>query len=445
MKAQCPFSDTIWNEIEALADEELFGRVTAALLRRQLSFVLERSPFYQRKFKGVRKVPRERVLALHDTLPFTEKSELLVDQDLNRPYGSNVCAAATELSRIQKTSGTTGLPLWLALTAKDVAHTYECGARCFYACGLRPGHVAINCMNYCMWAGGYTDHGSLETVGAAVIPFGVGNSKMLIETLLRLRPQVLHSTPSYLVRLKEILHNEFSLTPRDLSLQLGLFGGEGGLQDQNFRTAIEQEWGFRAMNANYGMSDVLSMFGAECEARQGLHFMGQGVIHPTLIDPVSEENIPIETGRRGELVLTNLVKQAQPVIRFRTRDMLEIVGTGLCTCGRRSFRFAVLGRSDDMIVVKGINLFPSAVASVINRRLAVLTGEYAVLASKSDPIDRIVVKAETRRDTEAAPALAHTLQADLWGTLFVRVEVELVEEGALPKSEGKTARLQRIL
>jgi len=176
-----------------------------------------------------------------------------------------------------------------------------------------------------------------------------------------------------------------------------------------------------------------------------LHAHRKGTIYCAIIDPATEECLPLDKGARGELVLTNLAKEAQPVVRFRTRDLIEVLDTGPCSCGRRSFRFLVLGRSDDMLVVRGINFFPATIASVINRHHPVLTGEYVLLASRNDPIDRLVLNVEVQGKAQDATRMVDRLQAEIVQKHFLRIEVELADEGTLEKTEGKSVRLLRTL
>jgi len=440
-----PYSDIIWNPIELLSHQELTSEMVPELLVHQLNVVKTNSPFYRKKLAGLRIPDKRTILDFYETLPFTDKSELLADQEQYPPFGSNLAVLLYKTQRINRTSGTTSTPLMLTLTKKDIRNTYECGARCFYASGLRRHHTVIHCMNYCMWAGGYTDHGSLEKVGATVIPFGVGNSKTLIETILRIRPQAFHATPSYLIKLEQVVKDDFGLAPNQLGLQLGLFGGEPGLQDPSYRKQIETVWGFMAMNANYGSADVLSMFGAECPMRSGLHFMGQGILYPTLIDIRSCRTHSIEPGVIGELVLTNLVKETQPVIRYRTHDIIEILAIDKCRCGRGGFRFKAFGRNDDMLVVKGINVFPTNLQQVVNQNLDFLNGQYVILVNKNDPIDRLLIRAEIRPEALVPSDFTANLQSQFIKQLSLRPEIELISEGTLPRTENKTKRLQRIL
>jgi phenylacetate-CoA ligase len=299
-----------------------------------------------------------------------------------------------------------------------------------------------------MWAGGATDQQSLERTGAAVVPFGVGNSEELIRMVALTKATAIHCTPSYLAKLEACMQKDLSASPRTLQLKLGLFGGEAGLQDSRFRTNIESTWGFRAVDANYGLADVLSMFGSECSVRDGLHFMGQGVVHPEIVAIPAAVPLPWQPGAQGELVLTHLQKDCQPLVRYRTGDLIEVADVEPCLCGRKSPRFKVVGRIDDMLVIRGINVFPGAIAKVVNNHLDVVSGEYGIFVSRCDPIERIVLRLELRKGADSnipRQALIQRLLEDCRTTLSVRPEIELLEAGEFPKSTDKTKRVQRVL
>jgi phenylacetate-CoA ligase len=353
-----------------IRDKELQSK-----LNNQIRYVLKHSNFYKNKFGS---------LAISETeqdfldLPFTTKSEILEDQLSNPPFGNNLCVNVSKIQRIHKTSGTTARPLLLALTANDVKHAVQCGAKSFQLSGLTSEHIVIHCLNYNLWSGGYTDHQSLEVAGAGVIPFGVGHTKELIQTIINIKPTAIHCTPSYLKKIESVLIEEFGMLPSDLGLNLGLFGGESGMQNKDFRERIENVWQIKAMNANYGLSDVLSIFGSECFCQNGLHFTGSEVLYPELIDYKTLESVKIREGAIGELVLTNLHKESQPLIRYRTNDIIEIISMEKCKCNETGFRFNVIGRSDDMICIKGVNVFVSAIDKIIYNNSDILTGQYQI-------------------------------------------------------------------
>jgi len=439
-----PFNDSIWNKIE-LDSIQKIQEDAETVISNQISYVFERSRFYREKcFSFLNEKPPYTMDSLV-SLPFTEKKELLEDQEKYPPYGSNLCVDTNDICRIHRTSGTTGKPLILAYTLQDTEHTHETGARCFWSSGVRPEHAVVHCLNFCMWAGGVSDYLSIEKTGATVIPFGVGNSRELIEIILQLRPQAIHCTPSYLSRLEKILKDDFGLKPEQAGLSLGLFGAEGGLDDQNFRRTIEKKWNMKAMNANYGLSDALSMFGAECIEQNGLHFMGQSVVYPEIIDPENGKSMPFKEGTKGELVLTNLQKKAQPLLRYRTRDIISILGTGLCGCGRRGFRFNVIGRSDDMIDVKGINVFPGSISAVINSRMDLFTGEFQILISRENPVEQMLIEIELLPNIQVKEEIEPEMTREMASKLAVKPELKLVPFGSIPQTEGKSKRIKRAL
>jgi phenylacetate-CoA ligase len=435
----------IFDPLETIPPERLFKDIEKPKLLKQLQYVLDNSAFYKKKFKEFKSA--NDAVDNFQFLPFTEKKEVIDDQLEHPPFGSNLSTQDDRVVRVHRTSGTTGRAVFIPLTNRDIEVTVYAGARCFWGSGLRPHDRVVHCLNYCMWIGGYTDHQSLEKTGAAVIPYGVGNSKNLIEAILDLKPTAIHCTISYLKTLESILEQEFHLAPSDLGLKKGLFGGEGGVQERKKRKSIEDIWGIKAMDANYGVSDVLSMFGGECQEQMGLHFMGQGSLYVELIDPKEEKPLAIEKGVQGEFVLTNIEREAQPMVRFRTHDMVEILDHEKCICGRTSFRFKVLGRSDDMIVVKGLNVYPGNIGSVVTEFLDDTTGEYQVIVEKKQPIENIAVQVEynKRINKDAKNNLQFSLERRLKEKTGIKIQVELIPEGSLPRTEGKSKRLIWVL
>ncbi|MEE8386825.1 MAG: AMP-binding protein [Dehalococcoidia bacterium] len=414
-----------------------------ALLAGQLEYVLGTSSFYQRTI-GQRDGRKPLRLADLAGLPFTTRRQLQEDQAEHPPFGSYCAADATRVVRVHRTSGSTGHQLIIALSAGDIEDTVTCGARCFRAAGVRSEDLIVHCLNYCMWSGGLTDHQALERAGAGVIPYGVGHSSNLIRMILHTKPTGIHCTPSYLAKLEQRLAEDFQLAPTALNLRLGLFGGEAGLQDPQFRSRIERDWGFRAMDANYGMAEVLSMFGAECEKRQGLHFMGHDVVYPELKDPAGDRVLPWEPGVRGELVLTHLHRQCQPLVRYRTSDLIEVISCDPCPCGRQTPRWRVAGRVDDMVAIRGVNVYLNSISKIINSELDRLTGQYRILVSRSLPITDCVLKVEVREGQQPYN-LGRELEGRLARELGVRFCVTLVPQGRLPRTEGKTRHLSRSL
>jgi len=439
----------LWNpNLEVLSREELFAKIERPLLRSQVEYVLKNSKFYAKKYKRLGLNLSELSSSSFDfsALPFTEKSEIMRDQEDNPPFGNIKAVSNNQIRRIHRTSGSSGQPLFVYLTQNDIDCILEAGARSFWCAGVRPNDVVIHCLNYCLWMGGLTDHMCLEHTGATVIPYGVGNSKNLIATIKRLKPTAISCTPSYLSKLEIILHDDFKMNPRDLNLKKGLFGGEPGIQNFEKRKEIEEKWGIEAIDANYGMSDVLSIFGAECSYRKGLHFHGQGILYVELIDPISGKNLEIKRGQVGEFVLTNLKREAQPLIRYRSHDLVEILGVGFCECGRNGFRFRILGRSDDMLIIKGINVFPQAIADVLSQFLSSITGEFEIILDTPPPYEFLKIKVEYKGTLKRKNlhTLKQLIKNKLRELLEFKAEIELVPEGSIPRSIEKTKRIKKL-
>ena len=408
--------------------------------RTQRAYVGEKSPFFARLWTG-RSVP-ERLEDL-PALPLCNKAMLRESQAAHPPFGDYLAARPARIVRLHRTSGTTGQAMNIAQTQADATQTAEIGARSFRAAGLRPGMLTVHCLNYQMWMGGVSDHLALEAAGATVIPFGVGDSALLVRTILDLKVGAIHCTPSYPAALERTIAEHCpALAPRDLGLRLALFGGEAGLDNPSFRARLESVWGFAARNANYGVSDVFSNFAGQCEANNDLHYMGHDVLHAELIEPESGDPVPWQEGASGELVLTHLLREAQPLVRFRTNDVIAVTGTGPCACGRHAPRFRVLGRSDDMVVVRGINVFPSAVGGAIGGFDA-LSGEFRIRLKGGGPYDRLPVEAELAEGAEASDALAARVADAIKSRLHASASVTLLPPAALPRTGGKTQRLIR--
>ena len=275
-----------------------------------------------------------------------------------------------------------------------------------------------------------------------VVPFGVGSTDLLIETILQVGINAISCTPSYPAVIEKALAQNFpQLEPRDLGLELGLFGGEAGLDDPAFRQRLRDTWGMEPRNANYGVSDVLSNFAAQCEWDTRLHFVAADVIYPELIDPESGASLALESGAEGELVLTHLQRDCQPLVRFRSGDIIAVDSTEPCRCGHQGLRFRVVGRSDDMVVVRGINVFPSMIAAVING-FDELSGNYRIPLDSRPPYDRLPVAVELAR-ASAADGLAQAIEMAVKRALGVSAKVTLLPAGSYELSEGKTRRVLR--
>src|SRR3954454_12028312 len=345
------------------ADEPILDAMTgptADRLRRQLSYLADRSPLYRRKLCGLaewlRRVDDLRVVE------YTTKEELRAGQERDPPFGEHLCASRDALVRIHVTSGTTGRPVAIGLTRADHDRNSAIGGAAFRIAGVRPDDVVAHCLNYALYAGGIADHMALEHSGATVVPVGVGQSQRLLELIPRLGITSVFGTLSYPSHLARKAR-ELELEPRDLGLRLLVTAGEPGAGLAAVRREIELAWGAPVADT-FGMSDVWSTMAGECGQGQGMHVTAGEAALVELCDPDTGEPVDIEDGATGELVWTHVDREASPLLRYRSADLAR-VWTAPCACGREGLRIRIEGRRDDMIRVRGANVHPQAVGAVL--------------------------------------------------------------------------------
>jgi phenylacetate-CoA ligase len=429
-------------EIETLSAAEIRALQDGKWLR-QWESVAANSVFYRKKL-GARTRQPLTLEGLLD-LPLTDKEEIRAAQEAQPPYGDYIGCRPEEVVRIHRTSGTTGRSLNIAFSQKDVDTVTRLGGRAMRCAGAGPGERIVHCLNFQLWTGGLTDHMNIEASGATAVPFGVGNPKKLLETIVELGITGIHCTPSYPALLEKVLREEMGREPRSLGLRLGLFGGEAGLDNPEFRTRLEQTWGFAVRNANFGLSEVMSIMASQCEHTSDLHFHAGDAVFVELLDPATGARLPLSEGATGELVCTHLEKTCQPLVRYRTRDVLTVTGTDPCRCGRTAWRFRVTGRTDDMFNVRGVNVFPTAVQRIVAGARELASGQFRIVLEGPGPYDRIVLK------IEAAPGLPEALWPDAAAELEQRIRaaigasavVTMLPFESLPRTAGKTALIER--
>ena len=398
-------------------------------LREQVARCHELSGFYRRKMDAADVRPED-IDGVDDLprLPFTTKEELRASQAEHPPLGDFACAEDADVRRVHLSSGTTGTPLVLAYTERDLHTSAQVGARAFWAAGARPDDRVAHCLSYSFYTGGLSDHAAMEETGATVVPVGLGQSARLLELWPHLRPNALFSTITYPLYLAETAR-EHDLDPRSLGLGKLLVTGEPGGQIAPTRRRLEELWGAR-VGDSYGLSDVWGTLAGECEERDGLHFLAQGAAIAELVEPESGEPLGVEPGVHGELVFTHLSREATPVLRFRSRDVVSVLDAE-CSCGRTGFRFRVVGRSDEMFRVRGVNVFPTAVEELLRERgldrFAIVLDRFPV-----EPPVRLLVEGAAGREEELATAVRSRLQVAC-----------VVSEAALPRTEAKAKRLYR--
>lgn len=409
----------------------------------QWEYVRNQSVFYRDKFGDAASgsVPLDRLT----DLPLTDKGELRDSVRRRPPFGDHLACDETQVRRLHRTSGTTGGAINIAWTEQDAQMTAQVGARALFAAGLRPTDRVIHCLNYCLWTGGLTDHLSLEATGAMVVPFGVGNTHRLLETIEELGITAISCTPSYPALMEKVLAETGARDPVELGLRLALFGGEAGLDNDRFRQNLEQTWGFAVRNANYGLSEVLSLFAGQCPLTNDLHFHAGDVVFTELLDPHNGSMLPIEPGSRGELVLTNLRRQAQPLVRYCTGDVVTVSAVDPCPCGRTSWRFRVVGRTDDMFNVRGINVFPAAIFEVLVGAGDLTSGHFRINLRGPGPYDRVEMEVEAAQGLaeDEFDRAAAILEELIRGRISAGSTITMIPHQSLPRTDGKTTWIER--
>jgi len=367
-------------------------------------------------------------------LPFTTKAEM------REAYPLGLLAVPrAQVARVHGSSGTTGRPTFVAYTREDLERWSGLCARFLTAGGLLPEHLVHVAFGYGLFTGGFGLHQGIERVGAGIVPAAGGNTPRQVMLLRDLRPEVLVCTPSYALHVAEVARAE-GVDLRGLGLRLGHFGGEPWTEEM--RLAIESELGVQAFN-NYGLSEVIGPgVSGECRERGGMHVSEDHFLVECL-DPATLE--PVEDGKVGELVFTSLTKEAMPVLRYRTRDLASLDPTP-CPCGRTGVRMSrVVGRSDDMLIIRGVNVFPSQVEEAL-LRVEGAAPHYLIEVARPGTLDEAVVKVEIRpRDfsdeMRQMVELRDRIDHEIHSVTGIRMKVELVAPNTLPRSEGKARRV----
>jgi phenylacetate-CoA ligase len=423
-------------EIETRSPDEQRALDDAAY-RAQLDYLLERSPFYRGRLGSRPPAGLDEIGAL----PLTDKRDLRATCTGANPIGAHLCVPPSEIVRIYSTSGTTGTPSYIPLTATDLDAWVAGSARSYAASGVELGQRVVTTYGAGPFVAGVV-LASLERIGLSHIPVGTGSTERLVRAIEALRPEAVALTPSYAAYLVEwAAEHGFDLPGS--SVERLLVAGEPGGGEPAFRARLEQAWGATVTEA-MGIGDIGPSLWGECEQQQGMHLGARGYVHAELVDPESGAPVELRDGATGELVLTHLSHRAAPLLRFRTRDHVE-AWTSPCACGRTTPRLRCIGRTDDMLIVRGVNVFPSAVREVVGEFAPEVSGNVLVRPRaegvKQDP--PLPVSVELARDAPGGSTLADDIRERLRSVLVVQMQVELVPWGSLERSEYKSRLVER--
>lgn len=424
-------------EVETLPWEAQQASDDAAY-RAQIEYLFANSPFYQNKLREAGFADAASVGGLDEIarLPFTEKDELRKSRTADEPIGAHRAAPAEDIVRIYSTSGTTGTPSYIPLTREDLANWVEISCRSYGASGVRRGQRLISTYN----AGPFVAGAALDAfaaLGLCHVPVGGGNTDRLLTAVTLLKPDALACTPSYALHLAEAAA-ERGIDVAGSTVGRILVAGEPGGGEPATRARIEEAWNAKVTEA-MGIGDISVSLWGECEAQRGMHFSGRGIVHFELIDPESGRPVPFEDGAEGELVYTHLKHRAAPLLRFRSRDHVRLQ-VSPCPCGRTAPRIRCIGRTDDMLIVRGVNVFPSAVRDVVNEFAPAVSGHIAIRPAakgvrQQPPLPIVVELAEGRSADEG---LVESITKRIRDKLVFTATVELAPWGTLPRTDYKS-------
>ena len=428
----------IWNPTKECMSRDQMRELQGKRLHKIVEYVYHNVPFYREKLQQMDLTPED-ITTIDDIvkLPFTTKKDL---RD-NYPFGLQA-APASEIIRIHASSGTTGNPTIVGYTRKDIGVWTECMARSLTSFGVGRDDIFSVAYGYGLFTGGLGAHNGVEKVGAAVVPASTGNTEKHARLIRDLGITGIACTPSYALYLAETME-KMGITKDQIKLRTGAFGAEPWTE--GMRQEIQQRLGLKGYNI-YGLSEIMGpSVSYECDAQNGSH-INEDHFFPEIINPETLEPLPY--GQTGELVFTTLTKEGMPVLRYRTRDLCSLM-EGRCSCGRTNVRMtAIEGRSDDMLIIRGINVFPSQVESVV-LTMEEIAPRYMLVVDRVNNLDTLMVQVELRQeyfnatmDTPAAiDELSKKLANKLKSVLSIAAKVQLKAPGTIERSKGKSTRV----
>jgi len=429
-------ADIYWNKKFETATRDELRKHQLQLLKEKVKFCYDNTAFYRNRFKSAGISPSD-IKTLEDAqkIPFTVKDDL---RD-NYPFGM-VAVHLDDIVEIHASSGTTGNPIVGAYTPNDMDVWAELMARSLYATGVRKQDVIHNAYGYGLFTGGLGFHYGAQKIGSTIIPVSGGMTQRQIKLMKDLGSTVLCCTPSYAIYLAEAMNKEGIDPRKDLKIKIGNFGAEPW--SERIRERIEKELGIEAFDI-YGLTELCGPgVSVECNEHNGLHIWEDHFLVET-IDPETGDVLP--AGEEGELVFTSLTKTGLPLLRFRTRD-ISVIETEKCDCGRTHSRMMrIRGRSDDMLIIRGVNVFPSQIEYAI-MGFPELAAQYQIVLDRPEALDVFTIKAELTEQTskstqEELNVLKRKIRQKVSNITGISPIIELVKPGEIPRTAGKAKRV----
>ncbi len=429
--------------IETMSFDEVREKVQQPKLLKQIKYVLSSSLFYKRKFKDAGLESGD-IIGLSDLskIPFTVKDEIRESQAKSPPLGEHMACGWEKVTRIYSSSGTTGRPAFMGLTHHDLVDVWlEIASRSRYCGGYGPGDRVVLTVNIGPFAAG-SELIAFEKIGCTTIPLPPGNTDRVI-TAIQLGANGLLATPSYVQYLITWCSRN-GIDPKSLGLRKITVSGEPGGSIPAIRDKMQSAFN-SFVTETAGLADVAMSIWGECVHQCGMHFCAQEFVFVELIDPTTGQNVELRDGVTGELVYTAIDRECTPVIRFRSRDHVEM-WTSKCECGRTSPRIRIIGRTDDMLIIQGANVFPSAIKAVVGDFKPRTTGELEILLAEPGPAAKapLPIRIEYSPQMGDLENLKSQLESALREKLVFRAQVQLVPEGTLPRYEYKGKLIRKL-
>ena len=425
----------IWNPKMECADRQTIREMQLAGVKKAVAYCYERVPYYKKKFDDIGLRPEHiKTFADVKNIPFTTSDDLKE----NYPFGL-FAVDKKEVVRVHGSSGTTGKPKIVGYTRRDIDTWSEIVARVICAAGGTDEDIAQISFGYGLFTGGFGLHYGMEKVGAMVVPVSSGNTERQLMLMQDFCSTILVSTPAYALYMADTAER-LGIDKSKIKLRLAMFGGEG--HTEAMRRQIEKRWNLLATE-NYGLSEIGGPgYSGECYRQEGMH-IADDLFYSEIIDPDTLEPLPV--GEKGELVITPFCREAMPVLRYRTKD-ISWLNDEPCACGRHSMRMGkIQGRTDDMLIIRGVNVFPSQIEGVI-MSVREVEPHYEIVVTRENYMDKIEVRVEISN-----PALLDTfteleqlrakVRQKLYKTLNIDAKVTFVSAGTLPRFEGKARRV----